>query len=398
MEKFDIEKFPTSRAAVDMLHSISEGFYQNSYVMKWLLQVEGLEWDGAESILRELPLQFFPETATWGLVYHEQKWQLPVKYNLGYDERRKLIYQRRDFKAPMTPYKMELYIGKVLGIETHIADCHDPGVHGFMPGHPNIFKATFITDGTLDVAAVSEVLDRLKQSHTIYKIEDLIQVVIDSRNLEEFLFRDINQKFAINFWGCDILNGARLLDGSVLVDAKKRYNLVLGINNRLKFSISENIDADRVYIKILSCFNVHENINSLETVFKLGCSGLWFPVNVPGRYNMPLNMSVPVKASVVQDMDAVILANGIIKVQAEEKTGVVLDLKASVNFWQDGRQPQGSKGQVLTAQTRHMAEAHVSERIGDVTITYRRNLCYLDGSEPLDGSRLVNAFYGKEDI
>lgn len=51
MEKFDIENFPTSRAAVDMLHSISEGFYQDSYVMKWLLQVEGLEWDSAESIL-----------------------------------------------------------------------------------------------------------------------------------------------------------------------------------------------------------------------------------------------------------------------------------------------------------------------------------------------------------
>ena len=51
MEKFDIEKFPTSRAAVDMLHSISEDFYQKSYVMKWLLQVAGLEWDEAESIL-----------------------------------------------------------------------------------------------------------------------------------------------------------------------------------------------------------------------------------------------------------------------------------------------------------------------------------------------------------
>ena len=207
MEKFDIEKFPTSRAAVDMLHSISEGFYQNSYVMKWLLQVEGLEWDGAESILRELPLQFFPETATWGLVYHEQKWQLPVKYNLGYGERRKLIYQRRDFKAPMTPYKMELYIGKVLGIETHITDCHDPGERGFMTGHPNIFKATFVTESTLDVAAVSGVLDKLKQSHTVYTIEDLIQTVIDSSSLERFLFRNINQRVTIPFWGGFVFDG-----------------------------------------------------------------------------------------------------------------------------------------------------------------------------------------------
>ena len=211
--------------------------------------------------------------------------------------------------------------------------------------------------------------------------------------LEEMDVTKIHLHTQLNFWGCDILNGTRLLDGSVLVDAKKRYNLVLGIKNGIKFNISENMGTDRVYINILSCFNVHENINGLKAVFKLGCSGLWFPVNVPGGYNMPLKVAMPVKANVVQDMDTVSLANGIIKVQAEEKTGVAAVSRAAVNFWQDG-----SKGKALTAGTMHMVAARVSETLGDVTITYRRNLCYLDGSGPLDGSRLVNAFYGKEDI
>ena len=211
--------------------------------------------------------------------------------------------------------------------------------------------------------------------------------------LEEMDVTKIRLHTQLNFWGCDILNGTRLLDGSVLVDAKKRYNLVLGIKNGIKFNISENMGTDRVYINILSCFNVHENINGLKAVFKLGCSGLWFPVNVPGGYNMPLKVAMPVKANVVQDMDTASLANGIIKVQAEEKTGVAAVSRAAVNFWQDG-----SKGKALTAGTMHMVAARVSETLGDVTITYRRNLCYLDGSGPLDGSRLVNAFYGKEDI
>ena len=211
--------------------------------------------------------------------------------------------------------------------------------------------------------------------------------------LEEMDVTKIRLHTQLNFWGCDILNGTRLLDGSVLVDAKKRYNLVLGIKNGIKFNISENMGTDRVYINILSCFNVHENINGLKAVFKLGCSGLWFPVNVPGGYNIPLKMSVPVKASVLQDMDTVSLANGIIKVQAEEKTDVAAVSRAAVNFWQDG-----SKGKALTAGTMHMVAARVSETLGDVTITYRRNLCYLDGSEPLDGSRLVNAFYKKESV
>ncbi len=244
-----------------------------------------------------------------------------------------------------------------------------------------------------------EILRRVKSARSVLDVvEYIISFIIHMP--EEMDVTKIRLHTQLNFWGCDILNGTRLLDGSVLVDAKKRYNLVLGINNRLKFSISENIDADRVYIKILSCFIVHESINRLKAVFQLGCSGFWFPVNgnVPGGYNMPLKIAVPVKARVLNDMDITSLANGIIKACTEEKTGMALDLKASVNFWQDGRQPQDSKGQVLTAQTRHMAEAHVSERIGGVTITYRRNLCYLDGSGTLDGSRLVNAFYGKEDI
>jgi len=46
----------------------------------------------------------------------------------------------------------------------------------------------------------------------------------------------------------------------------------------------------------------------------------------------------------------------------------------------------------------HKAVVQVHEAIGDVTVTYRRNLYYTDGSVILDGLRLVNAFYGKEDI
>ena len=68
MKEFDIENFPTSESAKEMLHSVSEDFYQKSYVFKWILQAMGLEWDGAKKIIaEELAKQFFIETATWGL-------------------------------------------------------------------------------------------------------------------------------------------------------------------------------------------------------------------------------------------------------------------------------------------------------------------------------------------
>ena len=106
MEKFDIENFPTSESAKKMLSYVTEGFYDKSYVGKWLYQVMGLEYDAALKIAEELPYQFFPETATWGLMYHEIKWGLPIRKNLSYEERRRLIYQKRDNRAPMTPYRM----------------------------------------------------------------------------------------------------------------------------------------------------------------------------------------------------------------------------------------------------------------------------------------------------
>ena len=107
MEKFDLENFPTSESAKKMLSYVSDGFYDESYVGKWLFQVMGAEYDKALEIVEDLPAQFFPETATWGLMYHEIKWGLPVRLNLSYAERRRLIYLKRDYRAPMTPYRME---------------------------------------------------------------------------------------------------------------------------------------------------------------------------------------------------------------------------------------------------------------------------------------------------
>jgi len=92
----------------------------------------------------------------------------------------------------------------------------------------------------------------------------------------------------------------------------------------------------------------------------------------------------------VQDMAVPCIANGSIKVHTEEKTGVASAYIAAVNFW------EGSTGQVVKIM--HKAVVQVHEAIGDVTVTYRRNLYYTDGSVILDGLRLVNAFYGKEDI
>lgn len=203
-EKFELENFPTSESAKRQLSYVSDGFYDKSYVGKWLFQIMGLEYDSVRDLFEGLPNQFFVETATWGLRFHEEKWGLPIRENLSYEERRKLIYQKRDYRAPITPYRMEQYLKATTGFEVFIADINDPGKYGFIAPHPNVFKAYFIGEGSLDSKVVQEALNRLKQSHTTYIVNDRVEIVIDNSNLEIVMLRSINIHLRFLFW--NILN------------------------------------------------------------------------------------------------------------------------------------------------------------------------------------------------
>jgi len=171
VEKFDLESFPTSESAKKMLSYVSGGFYDKSYVGKWIFQVMGIEYDKALEIAMDLPDQFFPETATWGLMYHEIKWGLPVRQNLSYEERRRLIYQKRDYRAPMTPYRMEKHLETMIGMEVHVNDINDKGRFGLKFTDPNTFTVTIIRNSRLELGDVQAIIDSMKQSHTMYVID-----------------------------------------------------------------------------------------------------------------------------------------------------------------------------------------------------------------------------------
>ncbi len=349
MEKFDLENFPTSESAKKMLGYVSDGFYDKSYVGKWLFQVMGAEYDKTLKIIEDLPAQFFPETATWGLMYHEIKWGLPVRPNLSYEERRRLIYLKRDYRAPMTPYRMEIYLSDATGFDVHVTDVHDRGNYDYLPEHPNAFKVYFIGEGTLDTKVARQTLDKIKQSHTTYQMNDWVHIVFDNTELERFDAFKLKLNTAVNFWGLHMLNGDGYLDGSLLLGGTGRYNLVLGVKYAEgNFKIAETMD-----------------VNSAN-----------FKMDIPVEEQMLIKnagtLAFRIKNWSCLQLDGEVLLDG-----SKLLDVIRQDLNPTSNF-------------ITSVETK--------EEVGTVTLRTRRNLAYLDGTWKLDGSKLLNSIDRKEEL
>lgn len=421
-KKIDLENFPTSQSAQNMLATVTPGFYDQSYVGKWLYQVMGLEFDEAERLIaEELPLQFFPETATWGLMYHELKWGLPVRDYLSYDERRKLIYEKRDQRAPMTPYRIETMLANVTGFWANIADIHDGGKYGYKVSHPNTFIAVFVGDGSLNTKAVKRLLDSAKQSHTTYTIIDRMDTVLDCTTLEQMLLRNINIKAAVPFWRAALLDGSGYLDGSVLLDSMREYDLILGLMYRQgEFYTPQSIDLNRMRIWLQ--YGVTEQYTGLKSrqemavyfwpalrldgsVLLDGSEALdWSRQDWPAAIKYRLGqlftqneaiirlLRIPLKTELSEDY-----ACGRVEYDGEVHFWTTLKLDGSAKL--DGselldksRQPWPVSAAVASTTPR------ISEEMEDVTLITRKDLAYLNGSLRLDGTRILDSEYHKEAI
>ncbi len=452
MEKLDLQYFPVSESAKKMLGYVSDGFYDASYVGKWLFEIMGREYDMALEAVEELPAQFFPETATWGLMYHEVKWGLPVRMHLPDEERRKLIYQKRDFRSPMTPYRMERYLQDATGFEVHVADVNDTGKYGFVPPHPNVFKVYFVGKETLDSKLVHKLLNRLKQSHTTYTVNDRMELEINNHDLEKIFLQNVRFKMMAMFWydryiyneawlfdgtwqpdGTWLFDGAWLFDGTweldgawkfdstVAFNVKRRYGLVLGLRHKMCTHVRE--DLKRVSLGFSGKIRFDEMfISTLRYCFSIGFwntlyfDGLWeldgsIILSQRERYNIALNIShrYEIRNDTEYAMMNALKTKWRQHVQ-EEIIGHML-FGFSAEFWQlmylDGE--WDFDGEILLNSNRCRARTALKmcaamdfsqeERVEDVTVeTKTRDYWFLDGILLSDGSRRFNSIYRKETV
>ena len=242
----NIENFPTSEAAKRMMGYITgNGSYDRSYVGKWIFQVMGIEMDEARRIIEdELPYQAFPETATWGLRYHEEKFGLPIRENLSPEERRKLILDRRDTKAPITPWRLEKMVNSVLGCDVKVVDIHEPDNK---ITHPNTFVVYLEGEGAFSLQKGIDKINDAKQSHTSYELHVRLAVFV---LVENILFNRMTVRLPITWWGAT-WDGEYLFDGSIYFNARQppffRMEIPFEIPNIIKV---ENLRIVHRVVKI----------------------------------------------------------------------------------------------------------------------------------------------------
>lgn len=165
---FDIERFPTSDTAQRMLSRVSP-IYENSYIIKWLYEVMGIEFDEARKIIQELGDQMFTQTVTWGIAYQEHKYSIEPDEFLSLEERRARLYRKKTAGTPVSPRRLEKYIADLWGITVDLDETYAPGR----------FLITILKD---DKGNLREMLKDLREqapSHLVwallYKLDELIE-------------------------------------------------------------------------------------------------------------------------------------------------------------------------------------------------------------------------------
>ena len=168
----DLENFPTSESAKRMLSYVTHGWYDKSYVGKWIYEVLGERHDYLAQIIGEMRLQRHVRTATWALGYWEELYGLPIMEGLSYEERRARILARQADKGPMNPERLRTMVEGWTGRSAEIKEKNDQ----------YSFEVRILPseeEGSIDVLGLIRNIDVVKPAHLGYVLVLCYQDRID---------------------------------------------------------------------------------------------------------------------------------------------------------------------------------------------------------------------------
>ncbi|EGO86276.2 hypothetical protein CBCST_22805 (plasmid) [Clostridium botulinum C str. Stockholm] len=242
-----------SKKGNEMLQHITP-MYQDSNIEQAIYEAIGHEFDSAEELAQEVLLQLFPQTATWGLGFWEQRIGLATNTNEDINKRRRKIIAKMQTRYPINPENMSRIIKNYIMANTLIEE--------------NIaqytFKVTSKIDDIADNRDLINIVNKIKPSH-LHWIQDFITIFI---NKEIFNLNLVN-RFFLNFRGNMplILDGKWLLNGLNLLNGNMNFFEPIELSNTNRFFIYKK--------EILkSTITIEKNLWYLDGIYNLDGSKL----------------------------------------------------------------------------------------------------------------------------
>ncbi|GAA0076204.1 DUF2313 domain-containing protein [Clostridium sp. CTA-5] len=146
-----------SKKGLKMYSSVSP-IYDKSIIMKSIFEAIGSEADLTEKQLDDIMLQLYPQTATWGLIFWEQRYKLKSNLDESIEIRRAKVISRIQTKNKIVnPKRIELTIKNFIDAQVEVLDSIAPYVMGI-----NILSENGFTD---NLKSMYKEIKRIKPSH-----------------------------------------------------------------------------------------------------------------------------------------------------------------------------------------------------------------------------------------
>ncbi|MCC0680416.1 YmfQ family protein [Clostridioides sp. ES-S-0005-03] len=118
-----------SKKGREMLLTLST-IYEQSIIMQSLYEAIGSEFDNLELLNKEIELQLFPQSATWGLSFWENRVGLATNLDEAIETRRRKVIAKLQSKYIMTPKRMSMILQSYTGANIKINENISPYTFG----------------------------------------------------------------------------------------------------------------------------------------------------------------------------------------------------------------------------------------------------------------------------
>lgn len=154
----------TSKKGKEMLKTISP-IYEQNQTMLAIFQAIGLESEMTEELVDDILLQWFPQTATWGIVYWEDALNIPINESMDLEERRARILTKMQTRWPITKSRMEAIINNFITSKNGYID---------EIFSEYMFKINIpLTDGKIYYKELIETINEVKPAHLAFTVEGI---------------------------------------------------------------------------------------------------------------------------------------------------------------------------------------------------------------------------------